>query len=780
MAALPVRLPGASRSMPLLRLLLHALVPCLLAALLAGCGAVPAEHAPADAGALLDEGRAYAGELRAKALSALADHEVVSLGYLERARLGLGSPFRLAEYAMRDPRLPPEARQRLAYAILDLARRGDVYQVNPRVFANVRFAGAPAQRWQGEHHLALIGSIVDGAVDAAAGDAAARLSFDLAQQERTLTGDLALVPAAAALAADRRLAREDAARLLAAAEQNGTDPLELLRDWRRELKLAVERPRPHLVAPTRWVAGRGTRAAASLRATGQQLRDPLLGRPYDRRVVSRRGWLSAETGARLMQLAVASGYPPQPPVVAAMSRFREGVQRSPAAPAPGPAAGRMAGEVRSEEMLAAFAATGGEAAPGATARAVLQAAIYLRGWNQEQPWFPGDPGPAAKDLSARFGLAAIEFGDSIPAAWRSYQLRNLADGLAELQRVLPATAFRGLTIRIAPLPATSRALAVHDPRRRTLTLPPNTGAGTLAHEIAHDLDWQLAHRRYGRRGSYATDRAVTQSRGDRVAASMEALAAALAAESEPSRSATHDGRPAEVFARSLDWMVANALAREGRYGGMATSYQEAALPGYGSTRAPDAAAVTAGSLLMLLDEVSPLTPQLRRWVADSLPQQAATVLPPRPPAGVSGAGVYPLERLAALAAARRAAAADNWISTCSTSDWAAVAGRAPASQLLIDAWYAAAARGAAIEALSEWARQLPQRPPLLLSEAWAAASLDAAPSPALEGSGNLLDAVRYVRDLMEQVTAGEWLSPDAFTLRSASGACSGNPFADSL
>src|SRR5690606_12376814 len=65
----------------------------------------------------------------------------------------------------------------------------------------------------------------------------------------------------------------------------------------------------------------------------------------------------------------------------------------------------------------------------------LQAAVFFRVWNQEQPWFPGDAAPAAKDLVARFGLAGVHFGDDVPEAWRPYYRRMLASGLADLQRV---------------------------------------------------------------------------------------------------------------------------------------------------------------------------------------------------------------------------------------------------------------------------------------------------------------------------------------------------------
>src|SRR5690606_6260455 len=93
----------------------------------------------------------------------------------------------------------------------------------------------------------------------------------------------------------------------------------------------------------------------------------------------------------------------------------------------------------------------------------LQAAVFFRVWNQEQPWFPGDAAPAARDLVARFGLEGVEFGDQVPEAWRPYYRRMLGLGLSELRRIMPTASLRGLTIRFDELPGDRRALALHDP-----------------------------------------------------------------------------------------------------------------------------------------------------------------------------------------------------------------------------------------------------------------------------------------------------------------------------
>ena len=75
----------------------------------------------------------------------------------------------------------------------------------------------------------------------------------------------------------------------------------------------------------------------------------------------------------------------------------------------------------------------------------------------------------------------------------------------------------------------------------------------MAHELAHDLDWQSARTRYGLRGTYSTDRAVRQYR-DRLAASMLELSDAGPGESSLGTDGARplpSTRPTEVFARNM-------------------------------------------------------------------------------------------------------------------------------------------------------------------------------------------------------------------------------------
>ena len=56
--------------------------------------------------------------LSTRAAPPIKQGEAVALLYLERLRLGLGSPFRLIDQALRDPAVSPAGAERLAEAML--------------------------------------------------------------------------------------------------------------------------------------------------------------------------------------------------------------------------------------------------------------------------------------------------------------------------------------------------------------------------------------------------------------------------------------------------------------------------------------------------------------------------------------------------------------------------------------------------------------------------------------------------------------------------------------
>jgi hypothetical protein len=286
------------------------------------------------------------------------------------------------------------------------------------------------------------------------------------------------------------------------------------------------------------------------------------------------------------------------------------------------AIGRFVDRAVNEESLAAeyslFLARDSTFAPQPSL-AVLWSAVSMRAYGQERVWFPGDGGPSVPDLKERFGLAAVSFDENVPTLWRPYYLRMLGSSLADLQRVLPAFGVRGLGVHFGESPMRDAALAMHDPATRTVFLPVATSAGVIAHELAHDLDWQAARARYGLRGTYSTDRAVRQYR-DRLAASMLELSDAGPGESSLGTDGVRpvpSARPTEVFARNVDWFVSAALARDGRMNGYLSAVQDGVLTGYGAVAAPEVARDGAEAMVRALDEMTVVAPPTRSWFVDT-------------------------------------------------------------------------------------------------------------------------------------------------------------------
>src|SRR5688572_22080352 len=91
----------------------------LTALALAGCQSESERRLSQSTRRELELGRESAHAwLSASVTSAVSDTTAIAIGYLERLRLGLGSPFRLIDYALTDPRLDQPTRDRLAYALI--------------------------------------------------------------------------------------------------------------------------------------------------------------------------------------------------------------------------------------------------------------------------------------------------------------------------------------------------------------------------------------------------------------------------------------------------------------------------------------------------------------------------------------------------------------------------------------------------------------------------------------------------------------------------------------
>jgi hypothetical protein len=588
----------------------------LMAALLvAACGPIEEVGFAADVERELDLGRAYAAELASESRPAPTVEEAIEAGYLERLRLGLGSPFRLIEYSLQDPRLPRDRRERLAWSLLAATMDGESYRIDPRGVSAGDEAAAAG-------HLELVERAIAGSAHPAAGVLAVRLAYGMAAAESTVPDRLhQRISLAAALIHDRAASRSDARRLLRAAGSD-TDPMALLTVWRVEGRFAVEKPASALAPDVeREAIALAPRLLQAIREVpkgpdvGPLAAEPERDQPRPRPV------LGPEAAGLLAVESATYDAPPQTPVVVEV-RAR---QKTKTGVAPAPAVERFYENALNEERLAAELAllSHTDAVDGPVARAVLSAAVGLRAYAQERPWFPGFDGPTRLDLEDRFGLASIEFPESVPAGWRPYYRRMLETALSDLQRILPSLDVRGLKVRFEARPGSPGTLAVHDPRTRTVYIPPETGAGTIAHEIAHDIDWMTALRRYRVRGDYATDRAVRLA-DERLARVLRGLSTtALAPPGDADQPQSHANRPAEVFARSVDWFVAAALARDGRLNGYLSSVQDQVLTGYGTVAPPDITGAAGQALMALLDDVAPVYPETRRWFLGTYGRQRA-------------------------------------------------------------------------------------------------------------------------------------------------------------
>lgn len=581
----------------------------------ASCAAPPDPSAPS-AQAVEAGGRAYAARLDVLGAGARPDGGAavdLQLGYMERLRLGLGSPFRLIEQALADERLDAGERRGLAAALLSRTAAGDAYDVEAGALDALRAPASPDSQHVGAAHLRLITDAIEEATDARAGELALRLGYMLAHAEWVVdpVGERLAIQAGG-LVRDRVLARRDARRLLAAAEARGVDPLALVHPWRAERRFEVEQP------PLMAVGAEGERYAMRL---GPRLAEAI--RQINAKTSPRGGpaafrqeakpVLRASAARRLLQRSDSVAGPPQAPVavvVGAIARSSTGAPSS-----PDPAAGVLASLTDEERFAAGYALLAGERPElqPFMARAAIWVATALRPYGQEIVERTDEGAPTSRELADEFGLASVEFDPGVPAGWRPHYRRMLRQALQDLQRVLPALDMRGLTIRVGAAPAVG-ALAMHDPKARVVYFPPGSGAGTLAHEIAHDLDWQVALRRYHVRGDYGSDRSVRIGSG-RLAATYQGLTGAVLVSATPVavELSAHQTRPAEIFARSVDWYVAASLAREGRIDGYLSSVQDELLTGYGTVVAPDMTGRAGAALVSLLDEVAPLHASDRDW-----------------------------------------------------------------------------------------------------------------------------------------------------------------------
>jgi hypothetical protein len=106
--------------------------------------------------------------------------DAVAAGYLERLRLGLGSPFRLIDSALADPLLTDSVRHVVAYAVLQRTLDGDTYHAP---VAALSLAGATMAELPpaiASRHVAMIDSVVAAARDPRGGEMTVRQAYRLA------------------------------------------------------------------------------------------------------------------------------------------------------------------------------------------------------------------------------------------------------------------------------------------------------------------------------------------------------------------------------------------------------------------------------------------------------------------------------------------------------------------------------------------------------------------------------------------------------------------------
>lgn len=519
------------------------------------------------------------------------DELTIALGYLERLRLGLGSPFRLVDEALSDSRLDSTTGSRVAWALLERLRRGDAYVIDPRVLDGSGPWSADGRGATGAAHLALIEHAIRSASDPRAGELSVRLAYLIASAKGTVApASVQTAVRVAALVRDRESATADLRDLLADASNGHEDVMRLLNDRRDARAFRVEQPPlVPLSADQRIEAMNAVPALVGALDTLDRAAAPVS------TPVASSSLLSANFASRLRELG-----DDRPPVAQIAVTLRTHV----------PSRLRATND---ETLAAAYTLATNE--PDSVRRdgalALLSSAVALRSLAQSAPWFPGDGGPDVGDLRSEFGIADVTFARGVRASWRPYYLRELGDALRDMQRVLPALSFDALRVRFGADPLPDSALAMHDPRTRTLQLSIGTSGGTLAHELSHDLDWQEARRIFVHAGGYSTDRVMRDQRGP-LAQSMRGLTEArpLGMSAAVGNPRAFD-RPAEVFARGSDWFIASSLAAQGRMNGFLSAIEDDMLAGYAAGQPVAIGVFGATSLTSTIDQMTYLPDSVR-------------------------------------------------------------------------------------------------------------------------------------------------------------------------
>lgn len=547
-----------------------------------------------------------------KPFTSISSPDALSALYLERLRLGLGSPFRLIDQVLRDPALDSKRAAELGEAMLARTMMGDAYWPRPAALDLVSTTGANGQEL-GTQHQAIIDSVISSQADPRVGELTVRLAYRLASASGAVSRRAPeIATAAAAQSRDRVLSMRDARALFTVADRDGISRLTLMKIWRTTRKFDVERPvivpltardehdavesLPALVARIESVGSSSASFTESARAL------------HGRNVERSRGDALPN---RMAAVAAARDLPPLAAIMVAVRGYSGLIRRT--WDKDRLTKLRFIERISNEETLAAefalLTARASVSVPEADA-AILTAAVALRPFAQERAWLPGDVAPTARDLQARFGVT-VTYDAGSRVSWRPFYQRTLEHAILDMRRVLPGFDPRGLRVHFGTSPLGDRALALHDPIRRTIYFPPVSHSGVMAHEFAHDLDWQAAKRAYGGTGWYRTDHALRQS-VDRLAGAVRQMASATRSDSIGAPM-TGIARPTEVLARNVDWFVSASLAREGRINGHLSAAQDPVLTGYASAITPEAARDGGSATLRALDGLTLVPEATRAW-----------------------------------------------------------------------------------------------------------------------------------------------------------------------
>jgi hypothetical protein len=555
----------------------------------------------------------------------------LALSYLERARLGLGSPFRLIDQAVHDPRLSDTVRHDVAWAIVDRVFDGRVYEIDGHVLDAMSHAGS------GPGHLDIIEDVIGRADDPRVGEASIRIAYGLAASNgSTSLTSMPVVAEVAAQVRDRRLAMRDLRHAVSLARADGVDLIDELVHLRAARKLLVEGPvlsalpaadRESAIdmAPAILARIEAVRPGAAIDMAPAILARIEAVRPGAANEVSP-SLLDKSAAIELAALAIA--YPPlaaiRIPVTGRASTLRadSALARS-ALPV-------IAAASNEESLVAAFAfADAADETRSATLRRLMvSAGVGLRAHAQDPVWFGNEP-VSIGSVIGRYALKSITFDRQIPTAWRPFYAQMIAGALDDFTRALPGYDPTGLsfTVEMGPLP--DSALAMHDPRTHTIRLSAMTPSGTLAHELAHDVDWRAARRLFAKSGGYATDRSQREQ-SLRLSSSVRGLTQARIA-GRGRISPTGSSRPAEYFARSVDWFVADALASAGRSNGFLSAIQDPILSGFATATADAPSPETSRALIGTLTEMTYLPDSMAagyvsRWASLYLLDPSTIVL----------------------------------------------------------------------------------------------------------------------------------------------------------